>query len=301
MMVRPAAFGWNPETGDSNLFQSRSAPSDAGLVDRARSEFDAMVGALREAGVEVHVVDDRPDPVCPDAVFPNNWVSFHEDGTIVLYPMLAPTRRAERRPELLHELTRQGSYSVDRLLDLTHHELAGRYLEGTGSMVLDRVAGVAYACRSPRTDGTVLDEFCAELGFEPCVFDAADRGGVAIYHTNVLLAIGRRFAVVCGAAIAARDRTGLLARLADGRRHVIDLGFGELEGFAGNMLELAARDGAGVLVMSERARDSLDIAAYRALQRHVDRVVVANVDTIERTGGGSVRCMLAEVFLPSPG
>ena len=155
-MIRPAAFGWNVETSDSNRFQARTAPADPGLAAAALAEFDETVAALRGAGVVVHAIDDRPEPRCPDAVFPNNWVSFHDDGTVVLYPMLAPTRRRERRPELLQDLVLDGSYSVARLLDLSHHELGGRFLEGTGSVVFDHVARVAYACLSPRTHAEVL-------------------------------------------------------------------------------------------------------------------------------------------------
>ncbi len=298
MMVRPAAFCWNAETSDSNHFQLRAAPSDAGLAAAAVNEFDAMVAALRAAGVTVHVFEDRPEPCCPDAVFPNNWVSFHDDGTVVLYPMLAPTRRRERRPELLQELVQRGDYSVSRLLDLTHHELEHRYLEGTGSVVLDHVARIAYACPSPRTHGPVVQEFASELGFEPCVFAARGRDGTAIYHTNVLLAIGERFAVVCLESIVADDRSRVLRKLEAGGHTVVDIGFEALEAFAGNMLELRAVDGAGVLVMSAQARAVLAPGQYEALAACVDRVVVAPVDRIEQAGGGSVRCMLAEVFLP---
>jgi hypothetical protein len=298
-MVRPAAFGWNAETEDSNRFQARSALPAAELAECARQEFDAMVASLRQAGVTVHVFDDHPVPICPDAVFPNNWVSFHDDGTVVLYPMLAPSRRRERRPELLQELIRQGGYALSRLLDLSHHELAGRYLEGTGSMVLDHVARIAYACPSPRTHPAVLQEFCEALGFEPCSFEAADRGGTAVYHTNVLLAIGGRFAVICSEAVAERDRARVRGRLADSGRTLVEIGFEQLEYFAGNMLELRAADGVGVLVMSAQARAGLDARQLETLLGCVDRLVVPPVHHIEQAGGGSVRCMIAEVFLPA--
>ena len=298
MMVRPAAFGWNAETCDSNHFQPRLAPPDPGLAAAALAEFDRMVGQLRAAGVTVHALDDRPESRCPDAVFPNNWVSFHDDGTVVLYPMLAPTRRRERRPELLQALIAEGGFSVTRLLDLSHHELEHRPLEGTGSMVLDHIARVAYACPSPRTHPTVLEEFCTELGFEPCTFEAFGRDGAAVYHTNVMLAIGTRLAVVCGESIAAPDRARVLGQLAATGRTVVELTLGQLEAFAGNMLELRAADGASVLVMSAQAHASLGSREMGLLASSVDHIVAVPVNHIEQAGGGSVRCMLAEVFLP---
>jgi hypothetical protein len=297
LMIRPAAFGWNAETRDSNRFQARVAPEDPALSEGALAEFDAMVASLRDAGVSILVCEDRPQPRCPDAVFPNNWVSFHDDGTIVLYPMLAPTRRRERRPELLQEV-QQAGYSVSRLLDLTHHELGGRFLEGTGSVVFDHVARVAYACLSPRTHAEVLEELAGELGYETCTFAARGRDGTAIYHTNVMLAIGSRFALIGSEAVAASDRARVLRRLEASGRTVIEIGFDALEAFAGNVLELRAKDGAGALVLSVQARAGLSPDRYDALAACVERVVVAPIERIERAGGGSVRCMLAEVFLP---
>lgn len=298
LMIRPAAFGWNAETRDSNRFQARIPPDDPGLAVAALAQFDETVAALRSAGVAIHVVEDRPEPRCPDAVFPNNWVSFHHDGTVVLYPMLAPTRRRERRPELLQQLVLEGGYTVTRLLDLTHHELGQRFLEGTGSVVFDHVARVAYACLSPRTHSEVLTELADELGYETCVFAASGRDGAAVYHTNVLLAIGERFVVICSRSIDPGDRERTLRRLRAGGRTVIEIGFEVLEAFAGNMLELRAADGAGVLAMSAQARAGLTVGQFDALTSCVDRVVVAPVARIEQAGGGSVRCMLAEVFLP---
>lgn len=298
MMIRPAAFGWNAETRDSNRFQARTAPADPALQDSAVDEFDAMVAALQDAGVTIHAIEDRPEPRCPDALFPNNWVSFHDDGTVVLYPMLAPTRRRERRPDVLESLIQHGGYSVTRLLDLTHHELEQRFLEGTGSVVFDHVARIAYGCTSPRTHRGVLEELARELGYETCAFEASDRDGAAIYHTNVMLTIGTRFALVCSESISTGDRVRMLRRLEASGRAVVDIGFEALEAFAGNMLELQAADGASVLVVSERARAALPPDALDTLRSRVDRVVAPRIDRIEEAGGGSVRCMLAEVFLP---
>ena len=297
-MVRPASFGWNPQTAASNRFQAAAVGTSGTAGRSAVAEFDSVVAALRAAGVTVHVGDDRPEPACPDAVFPNNWVSLHADGTVVLYPMLAPCRRDERRLDLVAALERQGGYRVERLLDLTHHELQGRFLEGTGSVVFDHVGRVAYACLSPRTDAGVLDELCAELDYTPFAFRAVDRNGAPVYHTNVLLAIGTDFALVCAPAVAADERDALLERLARDGRRVIVIDHGQLGEFAANVLELRAADGARVLAASQRALASLSPQARAALESCVDRIVALPVPTIEALGGGSVRCMLAEVFLP---
>jgi hypothetical protein len=297
-MVRPACFGSNPQTCASNRFQQAAGRPPDEVAAQARVEFDALAGALRQAGVEVHDFDDSRDPPCPDAAFPNNWVSLHADGTVVLYPMLAPNRRRERRLDLLLQLERDGRFRVTRLVDLTHHEAAGRYLEGTGSLVLDHVQRIAYACLSPRTHREPLAEFCAELGYQACVFDAADAAGVPIYHTNVLLTIGSRFALVAAGSLAPADRERVLASLASGGRHVELLEPGQLERFAANALELRAADGSGVLALSQSAADSFSARQRRKLGELAGRFVNVPIPTIERHGGGSVRCMLAEVFLP---
>jgi hypothetical protein len=301
-MVRPAAFGWNPETAGSNRFQQPGAgPSEAASA-LAMAEFDAVATALRAAGVEVHAIEEPATSACPDAVFPNNWVSLHHDGTLVLYPMLAPSRRRERRMQVLVELERRGGFGVARLVDLTHHELAGRFLEGTGSVVFDHAAKVAYACLSPRTDRAVLEELCEELEYEPFAFDATGTDGVAVYHTNVLLSIGRRNVIVCAESVPATQRAALLERLRASGRSVLEVSHGQMTAFACNVLELEASDGAAVLAMSARAHDSLGRRALDELRESVQRIVSVPIPTIEQRGGGSVRCMLAEVFLPrAPG
>lgn len=298
LMIRPAAFGWNPETAGSNRFQQQGAgPSEAASA-AAVAEFDAVAAALQAAGVEVHAIDEPATSACPDAVFPNNWVSLHHDGTLVLYPMLAPSRRRERRMQILVELEKRGGFEVARLVDLTHYELAGRFLEGTGSVVFDHEARVAYACLSPRTDRSVLEELCDELEYEPFAFDATGADGVAVYHTNVLLSIGRRNVIVCAESVPATQREALLASLGAGGRRVLEVSRGQMAGFACNSLELEASDGAAVLAVSARAHDSLGPRALDALRESVQRIVSVPVPTIEQRGGGSVRCMLAEVFLP---
>ena len=298
-MVRPAAFGYNAETAASNRFQSGLATDPARDATAARAEFDALLGRLRAAGVRVLVVDDTPFPPKPDAVFPNNWVSFHADGSVVLYPMLSPNRRRERRPELIDAVCTQLGFVERRRIDLTAHESQGRFLEGTGSLVLDHSERIAYACRSPRTDEGLVRDWCGQMDYEPLLFDAATPDGTAVYHTNVLLWIGDAATGVGSAWIAAEDRERVLTRLESSGRDVIELPDSALQAFAGNMLEVGCADGdAGrALLLSASAAAALDPATLDRLAAATDRLVVAELPTVERRGGGSVRCMLAEVPL----
>ena len=302
-MVRPKAFGYNPETAHTNRFQ-RLPPEGAGDAGAlAREEFAALARALESEGVTVCCVQDSARPVKPDAVFPNNWVSFHQDGTVVLYPMQSASRRFERRPELIETAIGELGFRVSHLLDLSWFEGEGKYLEGTGSLVLDNVARVAYACLSPRTHPEVLAEWSEALGYEVVTFSAVDRAGVPLYHTNVLLCIGARAVVVGAESIAPTDRGRVLERLAGNGREIIEIGHEEIGQFAGNMLELETWDEAlgdsRVLLMSERARRALKPETYARLSGCTDTVLAVPVPTIENLGGGSVRCMLAEVFRSS--
>jgi len=300
-MVRPARFDYNPQTAASNRLQ-RPVDVAPAAPQHALEEFDGVVRSLESEGIGVCVAQDSAEPAKPDAIFPNNWVSFHADGRIVLYPMQAPNRRLERRREVLARASEVLGFSVREVLDLTHHEAEGRYLEGTGSLVLDHVNGIAYACRSPRTDETVLEEWSAALGYRTVVFDALDPEGVPFYHTNVMLSIGARAVVVASAAIVEADRARVLASLAASGRELIEIGQTELAGFAANVLELATWDEAlgdcTVLVMSARARAALAPDHFVRLSACTDTVLTVPVPTIETLGGGGVRCMLAEVFLP---
>jgi hypothetical protein len=302
LMVRPASFGYNPETAATNKFQQQ-AESAGEEAAAARREFEGLAGALSGEGVRVCVVEDTLDPAKPDAVFPNNWVSFHEDGTVVLYPMQAENRRHERRGEVVDEVAERLGFKVSRLLNLTSHEQHGRYLEGTGSLVLDHVTRTAYACISPRTHAAVVQEWAKELGYEPIFINAFDRAGVPLYHTNVLMCVGERVAIVGTEAIVAADRGPLVERLRATGREVVEVGYDELERFAGNMLELGTWDEAlgdyRLLVMSETARHALSAEAFARLSACTDEVLAGPIPTIEKLGGGSVRCMLAEVFLPA--
>ncbi len=295
-MVRPAAFAYNAETAVTNRLQVAGGQPAADAV-AARAEFDAMVLTLRAAGAQVCVVEDRPNPPKPDAVFPNNWVSFHADGTVVLYPMLTPNRRIERRADLIDAVCRDLGFIERRRIDLTGHEAAGRFLEGTGSLVLDHRHRVAYACRSPRTDETLVHDWCRQLGYEALVFDAATPDGTPVYHTNVLLWIGEQVAGLGLDWVADRDRSRVHASLQASGREVLALPAAALSQFAGNLLELGTPHGPGdrALVMSASAAAALDPALWARLEATTDQLLVIPVPTIERLGGGSVRCMLAEV------
>lgn len=300
LMVRPRNFGFNAQTAVTNRFQRAGGGSD--VAQRALREFDAFVAALTGEGVTVCVVDDTDSPRKPDAVFPNNWITFHRDGTVVLYPMHAENRRAERRREIIDIVARETGFEPRRVLDLTRHEKSGRFLEGTGSLVLDHVGRVAYACRSPRTHEEVAAEWAREMGYDLELFSASDQTGTPIYHTNVLMHVGTRAAVVALDAIDEKDRARIGARLENSGRDIVAIDHDEMSSFAGNMLEVGSRDeylgDYTILVMSERARHALATPKYKRLYASVDAVLAVPVDSIERHGGGSVRCMLAEVFLP---
>lgn len=295
LLVRPAAFGFNAEAAKTNVFSSQSPDRD--VQARALAEFEALAGKLSAAGVEVLILDDSAGPAKPDAVFPNNWLSFHADGTMVTYPMSTMPRRLERRVEHVRSLVDQAGFEVRRFVDLTDHENQGRFLEGTGSLVLDRPRRIAFANLSARTDPTVIAEFERELGYETCIFDARDPGGRPIYHTNVLLSLGTRFAVLCLEAVAEQDRDRLVDTIADSGRTIIEMSYAQLRRFGCNLLELRSTNGNPVIALSAKALQNLLPDQLRALESFGE-LVSADIPTIESVGGGSVRCMIAEVHLP---
>jgi hypothetical protein len=300
LMVRPQAFGFNAETATTNTFQHTPAGSPSVDAESAKGEFEQLARALAGEGVEVCVAEDSAQPPKPDAVFPNNWVSFHADGTLVVYPLAHASRRLERRQEVLDLAIQRSGFRVRHFIDMSWYEGQGRYLEGTGSLVLDHVQRIAYACVSARTDPELVREWAREMKYEPVIFSATNRAGAALYHTNVCLWIGARVAVIGAEAIAPADHERVLGHLRAGGREVVSLGHAEIEQFAGNMLELSTWDEAlgdsSVLVMSESARRSLSPDAYTRISGATDTVLAVPLPTIERLGGGSVRCMLAEVF-----
>jgi hypothetical protein len=301
MMIRPVRFESNPLTAASNRFQGKTDADPADQQAAAAREFDALVSALRDAGIEVIVIDDTHESHTPDSIFPNNWISMHADGRVVLYPMEAENRRTERRMDIVEYLGNEGGRQVAELVDLSTHEHSGHFLEGTGSMVLDRVNRVAYACVSTRTHLDPLGDFAQRMDYDVVAFEAVDSGGVPIYHTNVLMNVGEKVAVICGAAIPREDqREAVLARLRETGHEVVLLSYAQLDAFAGNMLELRNKGGERVLAMSQQAYDSLDKEQHAVLAEN-GRIISVAIDNIESSAGGSVRCMLAEVHLPIEG
>ncbi len=298
LMIRPARFESNPLTAASNRFQGKTAASPEEQQAAALREFDGLVDALRSAGIDVVVFEDTPEPHTPDSIFPNNWISMHADGRVVLYPMEAENRRTERRDDIVDHLHDALGLSVSEIVDLTAHEEEGRYLEGTGSMVLDRSNRVAYACLSSRTHLDALGDFAQRMDYDVVAFDAVDSEGAPIYHTNVLMNVGERLAVICDEAIPREEqREAVLARLRDTGHEVIALRYEQLNAFAGNMLELRNEAGERVTAMSRQAYESLDPDQLARLEEN-GRIVSVPIDNIEMSAGGSVRCMLAEVHLP---
>ena len=297
MMIRPAAFGFNAQTAASNAFQTLDedmAPAERSA--RARDEFDALVAKLRSVGIEVTVIEDTPTPVKPDAVFPNNWISLHENGKAMLYPMLTENRRIERRQDILLALKAQ--FGLTQVVDYSYAEAEGRILEGTGSLIMDRDHQLVYACISPRTDPGLLADFCKELDCTPVQFDAVDGNGQPIYHTNVMMALGETFVVICLATIRdAGQLAMLLKRFEATGKVVVEISLAQMNAFAGNMLQLRGKDDKRYLVMSTQAYDSLLPGQIELLQQHT-HLLHSDIRTIETYGGGSARCMIAENFLP---
>lgn len=269
----------------------------ASLVNAAAvREFDGLVDTLRQAGVTVFDFDDTDAPRTPDAIFPNNWISFHASGRAVLYPMHHPSRRAERRLDLIPELVRRGGFAPPTVWDLSVEESKGRALEGTGSVVFDHRKRRAYAAVSPRTDPDLFQSVCERFGYEGIVFSTQDSSGQPIYHTNVLLSVGENFAILCPEVVVEAERSRVRSRLAEGRE-LLEISLDQIEDFCGNVLELETVGGSRVIAMSTRAYESFQ-PEQRTRLEHYGAIVAADVGTIERHGGGSVRCMLAEIFLP---
>ena len=298
LMIRPVRFESNPETAASNRFQGRSGESPEAQQAAATKEFESLVAALRDNGVEVIDVEDTAEPHTPDSIFPNNWISFHADGRVVLYPMEAQNRRTERRMDVVERLDAELGFIVREIVDLSHHEQAGHFLEGTGSMVLDRANRVAYACLSSRTQLDPLGDFAQRMDYDVVAFEAVDRGGAPIYHTNVLMNVGEKIAVICEEAISREEqRSAVLQQLRDSGHQVISLSYDQLDAFAGNMLELCTQGGERLIAMSQQAFESLT-PKQRSMLEQNGKVIAVPIDRIEASAGGSVRCMLAEVHLP---
>jgi hypothetical protein len=298
LMIRPVRFGFNEQTAESNTFQNATVAAQTRDTAQANAqrEFDNMVQQLRGYGVNVIVYDDTTEPHTPDSIFPNNWVSFHFSGTVVLYPMQAENRRAERRTDILDDLSER--FQVTKVVDLTSLEQENKFLEGTGSMVLDRMNRVAFACLSPRTNPEVLKEFEKRTGYRTILFHAVDGAGQEVYHTNVVMCIGDVFAVICLQAIPDLDERLRIRQELEGLgKRVIEITLEQMAAFAGNMLQVVSSRGQKLLVMSTNAYQSLTPKQIDTLDDYATLLTV-DLSTIEANGGGSARCMMAEIHLP---
>jgi hypothetical protein len=291
LMVKPVSFTFNTETSGTNAFQ-RSDQTNASSQNMALAEFNALAQLLKDNGVQVMVVDDTEQPFTPDSIFPNNWFSTHEDGTMVVYPLYAPNRRAERRADIAQMIS--DGFVMNDILDLTPAENEGRFLEGTGSMVLDRDLRICYACISPRTNKSLLVDFCNKMGYELITFNALDANKQAIYHTNVVMSVGDKFMVVCFDCVPNEDERHMIKQSTS--KEVIEISLEQLNNFAGNMLELLNDTGEHLVVMSSRAYACLTPQQITQLEKYA-RIIHSPLTTIENLGGGSARCMIAEVFL----
>jgi hypothetical protein len=296
LMVRPAVFYGNPDTAASNAFQTPTALARQELTARARREFDAVAQALDQAGVQVCVVAALAAEDAPDALFPNNWISTAADGTVTLYPLHAANRRRERRRDIVQALREQFGFAVDRVIDLSGLEAQGHIVEGTGSLVLDHEARIAYVCVSARSTDAGVAAAADSLGCQAVAFGAGDEAGRAIYHTNVMLGIGGRWAVVCLEAIADGGQRRRVADRLSESHELIAISRAQMREFCGNVLELRSGSGTPLLAVSERAWAAYTPAQRAILERHARPVAVA-IPTIEGVGGGGIRCLLAEIFL----
>ena len=292
LMIEPVNFGFNAATAVNNSFQKNIGGD---LQQKALEEFNDFVDLLRNNKVDITVVKDQSEPHTPDSIFPNNWISFHDNGTVFLYPMFAINRRLERKETVIDAVKEK--FNIAAIHDLSHYETKQLYLEGTGSMVLDRVSRIAYACISPRTNTAVLNEFCRMNEYTAVSFIAKGSDGVDIYHTNVMMCIAEQFAVVCLASITdTSEKEKLIASLQSNGKEIIDISLDQLDHFAGNMLQVLNSNNERLLVMSSQAYASLSEEQVNRLEKY-NRILHSSLDNIETAGGGSARCMLAEVFL----
>lgn len=302
LMVRPVAFSYNEQTAENNSFQEKGFEENA--QENALKEFDNYVRILTEAGVNVIVVEDTTHPHTPDSIFPNNWFTTHSaeelgngGSTLVLYPMNAPNRRLERDKNVLKTLSEYQNKTFRQVIDLTHFEAEKKFLEGTGSLILDRKNRIAFCCASPRTHEDVLEEWATLLDYDYFLFDATDEDGTPIYHTNVMMCVGVKYAFICLDAISTLDdREQLIEILEENGKEIIEISFEQMHNFAGNMLVVANQNGELILVLSSTAKASLTEEQLAKITKHYKTIVSPEIDYIEKNGGGSARCMLAEIF-----
>lgn len=296
LLIKPANFGYNTETAISNAFQKRITEDSEISAQKAVKEFETMSKKLSERGINVLILEDSKNPIKPDAIFPNNWGSFHSDGTVVLYPMLAKNRRAEKRKELLESI--QESFVIKKIIDLSKNEDNDIFLEGTGSIIFDHNDKIAYACIAPRTNKELFIETIVNLGYKPIYFHSYDKLGKAIYHTNVMMNIGNGYAVICMDSITDNSEKQLITEsINNSGKELITISFDQMSSFCGNMIELETQEGKNILAMSQSAYSSLTLSQIGTLEKYCE-LFPLKVDTIEKIGGGSVRCMISELFLP---
>lgn len=292
LMVRPARFAYNEQTAMNNYFQNKASISN--LNEMALQEFDNFVEILQRNKIEVIVVQDTIDPHTPDSIFPNNWFSTHSTGELVLYPMFAENRRLERKSQFLKIIAEH--YSAHKVIDLSEWENKNRFLEGTGSLILDHNNRIVYACRSERTDDIVFEEFYTKMNFEPQLFNAYDENQKIIYHTNVMMSIGKSIAVICAESIVdEKRRENIVNSLKKSKKEVIEISFEQMRSFCANILEVRNSENENYLIMSETAKNAFTDSQKEILERHCT-IISSSLDTIEQTGGGSARCMIAEIF-----
>lgn len=298
LMIEPVSFGYNAQTAENNYFQVNSEGDSTQA--QALQEFNQFVEKLRAAGVEVIVVKDTLEPHTPDSIFPNNWVSFHKDGSVYLYPMFAPNRRDERRMDVLEKVRAEG-FEVSEIIDLSSSELDGRYLEGTGSMIFDHENKIAYGSVSLRLEEELFNEFCLRIGYRPIAFHSFQSAGnerLPIYHTNVMMCVADKFVVICLDSIDDEmEREKVQETIKASGKEVVEISEEQMHQFAGNMLQVENKEGKKYLVMSESAYKSLSKEQVELLESY-NEILYSDLSTIEENGGGSARCMLAEVFLP---
>src|SRR3989344_614445 len=299
VMVKPNHFGFNPQTAESNVFQHRVSETESQVQEKALKEFNNAVAVLEQNGIKVLILESRGDVITPDSVFPNNWFSHHADGKLVIYPMLAPNRRAERQAEALENLLKENGVPVSEVVDLTADENTGNILEGTGSLVLDRENKVAFAMESPRTSKEEFEKWCKLMGYEGIFFDAYDKEGFPIYHTNVTMSIGKEYAVICLESIKDPGERRLVKnKLESLGKEIIELSIDQIYKYCGNTLQVLSSDGSAKIIMSKTAQSGFSSDQLDRLKKYGD-IIALDIPEIETVGGGSARCMLAEVFLDS--
>ncbi|WP_296638071.1 citrulline utilization hydrolase CtlX [Polaribacter sp.] len=300
LMIRPVSFRMNEQTAVNNYYQEDLEIKSLEINKKAQLEFDNYVTKLKSEGIQVITIDDNLESDTPDSIFPNNWISFHENGSVAIYPMFAENRRLERREDVLDTLEENG-FLIENVLDYTSAEEQDVFLEGTGSMILDRENRKAYCALSPRADEDLFIEFCEDFEYTPVIFTAnqtVNGTREAIYHTNIMMCVAETFTVICLSSIDnKKERKQVLKSLKEDKKEVIDISEDQVTNFAGNMLQVQGSDNERILIMSQAAYDSLTKDQVYRIEKHC-KIVSSSLSTIETCGGGSARCMMAEVFLP---